>query len=255
MKSIKYLLYLLLFILLAIPADAGWYYGGCNEYSCTGNGAHLWECDSTTVNDPVFCHIGCSDADISASAAGSDESIADGVCSFDDASSDSGDYYTFDAPSATIEDAGTVFIKFRVNAWVDEARFFIIWGESDWLMIELNTTDAGVADRNLSGFYRANSVTDTVNLIGDNVDTGVWFIVRHYWNNDEAGNDHRITLYSASGVEIEDVNEDDDLEEFVAGDPGADDLQIGNAAAVNDSDIDVDYVHLYEGWQEIDPNG
>ena len=225
---------------------------GCAGYDCSGVGSFIWECNSTTVGDTGFCPYGCSDNDTSATAAGGDESIADGLCSFNDASANGGDYYYFDSPSTTIDDEGTVFVKFRVNtAWVDSARLFTLrGGNTDYIMIRCYTVN-----NNMNLVHSGNNNFRQVSNADNHIAVNTWYIAKGYWKVNEAGNDLRLTVYNSTGTELEDDFADRDLSVFNV-QPSTDDLEIGQSVATPTGiDIDIEYIHFYEGNVGADPNG
>jgi len=216
-------------------------------YDCSGVGAHLWECNSTTVGEGTPC--GCTDNDSTASGTG-DVGIATGLCSFDDTVSEDGnDYYTFGAPSTTIDESGTVFIKFRINTAVASIRLFQIIGTSgavDRLQAYL------YGSTNIAGLYLGNSVSLDVRLSGGNTAVDTWYIARYYWN-DGGTDSHRITLLNGSTSAT--IEDNEDVEALTAFSTNSASLECGNHSAITSSDFDIDYIHVYTGWVETDPNG
>jgi len=250
MKWVRYILILLLF---SFPAHAVTVtiinVGGCADCG-NNNASFIWECNSVTVGDTGYAPCGCSDGDTSATA-NSDATITSGACVFDDTvSEDGGDYYGFDNGADVLSDDTlfTVFIKFKVTTWIDNTWLFTIFGDAD------NKVIVRLSDSNdLEGIHEGNTDDDRVVLTGNNVSTGTDYIVRYRGQVGEAGNDHQISLYSASGTHIESITEDDDLTAF-ATQAGDGDFAVGNKSGVTSSNISIYYAHVYKEWRADDPN-
>ena len=216
---------------------------------CSGTATHIWECNNTTVGTggPP---CGCSDGDTSASANG-DATITSGAAVFDDTGSNNGqDFYAFTVSNDDICDdqLGTVFIRFKVDTWVNAARLFRLYGSNDnFLRVVLES------DNDLVGTHEGNNTTETVALSGNATGTGTEYIVRYRWQDGVAGTDHQITLYNTSMGELDNNADDDDITEFTT-QAGVGDFRVGNDSNNAGSDINIYYIHVYNEWKETDPN-
>jgi len=213
---------------------------------CSGTAYLLWECDNVDVTVS-----GCADDDTSATA-NDQATITAGWAVYDDsADSDGHDYHKFTVTDTTLDDEFTIFIRFKIDTWTDNARLFDLMADVDnFARIQLYSSN------DLLMAYKNGTNGDNVSayLNGNHVSTGTEYILR-YRRRIDAGVDHEITLFNTSMVQQETEQTDVDWGGSFSTEPSTDDLRIGNTlSAAQGSDINIDYVHIYQEWRDDDPN-
>jgi hypothetical protein len=251
----KLILFLILFLCFTLHASA-WNpliigsgtSGGC--YDCSGTARFLWECNSVTVGDTGYSPCGCSDGDTSISVLEGSAAINPvGTCEFTDGGSNGWDYYSWNGSGGEIDpDNYTIFIRFRVNTWKDSSLLFAAYDVS---ASGNNIKFLFTSSNNMHHLHNTVTGTDALAVLSGNaVATGSWCTVRGRFRASGSNPDIGISVSECGTDSQEDNDNGSDFTESLS----TNEVHLGNFSNVVDGDLDVDYIRIYDGWIDTDPN-